>query len=124
MSIGWNEMLCVFGNEYLEGDGFALDVARKLNIEYRHIRNPDELFWIEGPVTILDVVRGLDAPQLIATSQLKKRGVLTAHDFDVASVLTLKEKLDLGCVRIIGIPQTGDAEHIAHEVSQWINEQA
>lgn len=116
-------MLCVFGNEHVPGDGFALDVARELKVEYRHIRHPDELFWLEGPVTILDVVRGLDVPRIIEPSQLKTRGVLTAHDFDVGFVLTLMEKLDLGDVRIIGVPQDGDAHAIAREVSQWIEEQ-
>ena len=117
-------MLCVFGNETVPGDGFALDVARELGVEYRHIRNPDELFWIEGPVTILDVVRGLDAVRMIDPSQLKTRTVISAHDFDVGFVLTLMEKLDLGDVRIIGIPQSGDTHAIAHEVSQWINDSA
>ena len=115
-------MLCVFGNEHVPGDGFALDVARELDTEFRHIRNPDELLWLEGSVTILDVVPGLAAPRLITISELRTRNVLTAHDFDVGFFLRLMEKLDLGDVRIIGIPQAGDAHTIAQEVSEWIEE--
>ena len=109
-------MLCVFGNEHVPGDGFALDVARELDTEFRHIRNPDELLWLEGSVTILDVVPGLAAPRLITINELRTRNVLTAHDFDVGFFLTLMEKLDLGDVRIIGIPVEGDPKGTARDV--------
>ena len=116
-------MLCVFGNEHVPGDGFALAVARELNVEYRHIRNPDELLWLEGAVTILDVVSGLSEPRRITIPELRTRSVLTAHDFDVGFFLTLMEKLDLGDVRIIGIPQAGDTRGTASEVERLLEEQ-
>lgn len=113
-------MLYVFGNESIDGDSFALDVARAMNVEFRHLRSPELLLEAEGHITILDVVRGITEPTRIDVSQLKTRGLVSLHDFDVGYFLTLLDRLGmLDSITIIGIPQRGDAAKIAHEVSQW-----
>lgn len=116
----------VFGNEFLEGDAFAHDVARELKKAGHPIkacRSPDELLESREHLTILDVVRGIDSPMLITdVNQLATRKLVSLHDFDVGYFLALMQEVGWGKdIKIIGIPQEGDAKAIAQEVEQWID---
>lgn len=123
----------VFGNEYLEDDAFATDVAKeivksggkklKVKLDVKLCAHPEILLDAkEDELLILDVVNNLKKPILITDiSQLKSRKLISFHDFDVGFVLQLMESLGTDKkVKIIGIPQQGDAKKIADEVKSWI----
>lgn len=115
-------MLYVFGNPALREDAFAIEVASALGIPFRHAHSPDDLLEADGDIEILDVVRGIVDPIIIEdVSRLRTRPMLSLHDFDVGYFLTLMDRLGmLGRIRIIGVPQEGDAHAIARKVSEWI----
>ncbi|OIO65381.1 hypothetical protein COY28_00660 [Candidatus Woesearchaeota archaeon CG_4_10_14_0_2_um_filter_57_5] len=117
----------VFGNEYLAMDSFAHDIAALLrdSASFVHLASPDGLLDApEGTLTILDVVAGINEPLLITDiAQLKARNIMTMHDFDVGYFLNLLAALGMAKdIRIIGIPQHGDAAAIAEKVRPWIKE--
>jgi len=110
----------VFGNEHLEGDGLAREVASLLPLSFSvvHCRSPDELLEEKGEILILDVVRNIKKPMLIEDiSRLKTRKMVSLHDFDVGYFLALLRELDPNQkVKIIGIPPQGDRKEIAKKV--------
>ena len=113
----------VFGNEYLEGDSLAREVASYLvGVDVVHCRSPDDLLDAPDDLTLLDVVKGVDAPLLIEDcSVLKTRGLVTMHDFDLAFFIALLGELGVKKnIRIIGVPPVGDARLFAKEVSRWL----
>jgi len=111
--------LYVFGNEHLEGDKLAREVASSLRgFTVVHCRSPDELLGAEGDILILDVVKGIRKPMVIGdVSQLKTRKMMSLHDFDVGYFLTLMDGMGMGKkVKIVGIPQQGEKGKLAREV--------
>lgn len=113
----------VFGNEFLEEDSFAHDVAVHLSgVRIVPCRSPDDLLDAEGKITILDVVKGIHEPLLVTDiAQLKTRNIMSLHDFDVGFFLTLMREMgEEKEVAIIGIPQVGNAPTMAEKVRSWI----
>ena len=114
----------VFGNPYLEEDSFALQVGRHLKkIKVVPCENPDFLLDLpEEHITILDVVQNIKKPILIKDlTQLQSRTMVSLHDFDLGFFLLLIKKLGIPKkIKIIGVPQQGDAQKIASQVKPWI----
>jgi len=101
----------VFGNRLLEKDSLAHEVAERLRgkvkgIEFEEaesldgIKNKEDLY-------IMDVCFGLQKVETIRDiSMLEVRQPVSAHDFDLAMELKLREKLgQVGNVTIIAIPE-------------------
>jgi Ni,Fe-hydrogenase maturation factor len=117
--------LFVFGNEYLKGDSFALQVADHLKNECEtiHCRSPEDLFDVDDEeITILDVVKGINRPVLITDiDKIKTRSLISLHDFDLGFFLKLMKKMGLKkIVRILGVPESGNSLNIANGVRPWI----
>ncbi len=121
--------LYVFGNEYLDEDSLAHEVAARIKQRYGDAvrivacRSPDELLEAEGEeLLILDVVKNLREPVVIDDiAHLHTRPIMTIHDFDVAYLLRLMRELGIEKnIKIIGIPPTGDAKKIAQKVVAWM----
>jgi Ni,Fe-hydrogenase maturation factor len=113
----------VFGNEFIAGDGFARQVASELKgVTIVHCRSPDDLLETDGEVVILDVVKGNVEPVVITDiAKLKTRKIISLHDFDLGFFLKLMKELGMEKkVKIIGIPEQGNAQEIAQTVISWI----
>lgn len=114
----------VFGNEFLEGDSFAHEVATRLRgVRTKKCRSPDDLLSVEDEeVIILDVVKGAENPVLLDNvAQLKTRNLTSLHDFDLGFFLTLLKELGLGKkIKILGVPASGNPKKIASQVMTWI----
>ena len=117
--------LFVFGNEYLSGDSFALEVADLLKDECEiiHCRSPEDLLDVDDEeIIILDVVRGVERPVLITdVDKIKTRSLISLHDFDLGFFIKLMRKIGIKkIVRILGVPESGDSLNIANRVTPWI----
>lgn len=114
----------VFGNEFLEGDTFAHEVASHLlQVKVEKCRSPDDLLSVdEQEILLLDVVKGVEKPVLLQNvDQLKSRKLMSLHDFDLGFFLKLLDELGLGKkIKILGVPSTGDARECAAQVMTWI----
>jgi Ni,Fe-hydrogenase maturation factor len=113
----------VFGNEFIEGDGFARQVASELTgVTIVHCKSPDDLLDADDEVIILDVVKGGSDPIIITDiAKLKTRKIISMHDFDVGFFLSLMKEMGMERkVKIIGIPERGNAREIAQKVKLWI----
>lgn len=98
-----------FGNEFLENDKLAKELADKLKvpgIEFIKCDSVDTLFDVKGTLYIMDVVRGLKEVTIIKdVDKLKSGKKLTCHDFDLGYFLQLMKKLGkIQEVVIIGLP--------------------
>jgi Ni,Fe-hydrogenase maturation factor len=112
----------VFGNDHVEKDTNAIEVARKLEdtiegISFVFVKlNEDVPFANERRVVILDTVEGIQDVALVDRDRidgllLSPRG--SVHDFDLAFQLRYLKKLNkLGEVTIIGIPQEGEVDYL------------
>ena len=98
-----------FGNEFIEGDKAALELADHLRdnntqgFEFIKCDSPEQL---EGnsPI-ILDVVKGIDKPMLFNIGKLQENKMFSLHDFDLGFNLQLMQ--EMGTIKnadIIGIP--------------------
>lgn len=99
----------VFGNELVEEDRAALDVAQTLEgklpgVEFVFCKSYDELalHGEEKPLVIMDVVEGIKQPSLLKISDLKASQPYSAHDLDLGFFLKLMKPKN---VRIVGIPK-------------------
>lgn len=115
----------VFGNEFLEFDNFALEVAKALDKKFNIIRctSPDDLLSSDdGKIVILDVVKGARKPMLIEdVSKIKSKNMLSLHDFDLGFFLNLMKEMGIKRkIKIIGIPDKGNAAKTAVEVKKWV----
>lgn len=112
----------VFGNEYVAGDGRAVQLARELEgaiegISFVFVKpNEDLPFVDERHVVILDTVQGIKEVTLLEgdiTDRLILGPLGSVHDFDLAYQLRYLKKLNrLGKVTIIGVPQEGDIDQL------------
>ncbi len=112
----------VFGNEYVVEDQRAIEVARELEGTVGGVSfvcvgpNEDLPFADKRHVVILDTVEGIEDVALIEGGAidalvLSPRG--SVHDYDLAFQLRYLKKLNkLGEVKIIGIPQEGEVDHL------------
>ena len=113
--------LYVFGNEHLAQDSMAAQVAEFIDAEIVHCRSPDDLLEAESPLVILDVVKGLKEVMEIPPEKIKTRPLVSLHDFDLGFFLGLMRELGLEKdIKIIGVPEAGDATRIAKEVEQCL----
>lgn len=112
-----------FGNEFVDSDKAALELADNLNrnanlhgFEFVKCNNPDQLEG-EAPI-ILDVVKGLEEPMLFSIDKLKENKIFSLHDFDLGFNLMLMH--ELGAIEkadIIGIP----ADFHVQEMDRVVN---
>lgn len=112
----------VFGNEYVEEDKRAIDVAREMEgtiegVSFVFVEpNEDVPFLNERRVVILDAVQGIQDVAVLAGDRLdglipSPRG--SAHDYDLAFQLRYLKKLNkLGEVTVVGVPQEGEVDYL------------
>jgi Ni,Fe-hydrogenase maturation factor len=110
-----------FGNEFLEKDSLAKELADELHIngiKFIKCDSPNDLPLEQPHITILDVVENIKEPIIIEDiSQLKDNKICTLHDFDLSFFLQLMKKTgELKKVTIIGIPMGGDMKKITEQV--------
>jgi len=115
----------VFGNTDLKEDCLAKVIAKKRDIdnkgEYTFVfcDKPDDILsYLGSDFYILDVVKNLHDVKLFTNvDDFKSVCTVTVHDFDLSTFLKiLKETGLLKAVKIIGIPQVGDAVLIKKKV--------
>ena len=114
-----------FGNEFLENDSLAKEIADELvidDVEFIKCDSPDEIFLEEGRIVILDVVEGIDDVMLIEDiNKLSDDGICSLHDFDLRYFLKLKDKIgQIDNIKIIGIPMKGDKEELKKKIEEKI----
>ncbi len=114
-----------FGNEFLENDSLAKEIADELvidDVEFIKCDSPDEIFLEEGRIVILDVVEGIDDVMLIEDiNKLSDDGISSLHDFDLRYFLKLKDKIgQIDNIKIIGIPMKGDKEELKKKIEEKI----
>jgi hypothetical protein len=112
----------VFGNEYVEEDKRAIEVARDLvdtveGISFALVDPNEDVPFVDEPrVVVLDTVQGIRDVALlegegIEALLLSPRG--SVHDFDLAFQLRYLKKLSkLGELTVIGIPQKGKLDYL------------
>lgn len=115
----------VFGNEYLEGDGLALSMAKDLELDYVHCHNPDDMLESmenDENILILDVVKNISKPIIIDdVSTLKVHNIVSMHDFDVGFFLNMMSSIGMAKdIKIIGIPMHGDVEESKRIIREWL----
>ncbi len=110
--------MLVFGSRAVQGDDAAFLIAQKLKaslagFEFEECQDPFSILELADSLgkseklLVLDAVRGISAPREIKTSELAKLNSISLHDFDLAKVLQLLEKLHPNAVerlKIIGVP--------------------
>ena len=116
------KVLC-FGNEFVEEDSLAKQLADELRMPDVEFIKCDSLDGIKGDVVILDVVKGLDDVRLIPLEKVKDFHPVTMHDFDLGTELKLRKSVgEINKVTIIGIPMQGNKEDIMQGIIKLINE--
>ena len=101
------KIIYVLGNEFLEQDSLALDIADNLkipNIRFKKIKTFDDL--MKSHPIILDVCKGVDKTTLIKdVDEFVSRRTSTVHDMDFGFFLKLNKSLGkINDVNIIAIP--------------------
>ncbi len=117
--------LYVFGNEYLESDSFAKEMAEELKEKARitSCTTPDLLLDAEEEeIIILDVIKNVKETTVITdAAQLKINKLVSMHDFDLAYFLELMKQLGMAKkIKIIGIPESGDKKKIVKEIIKYL----
>jgi hypothetical protein len=116
------KVLC-FGNEFVEEDSLAKQLADELKIDGVEFIKCDSLDGIKGDVVILDVVKGLNDVRLIPLDKVKDFHPVSMHDFDLGTELKLRKSIgEINDVKIIGIPMQGDEEIIKQGIIKLIND--
>lgn len=103
----------VFGNPDLVGDNVPVQLVPKLRERFPDIRfsveDPNEIdLPKKGKWIILDVVRGLDRVSWVSVDDIarSRNAGMTAHDYDLSTLLLLAKKLDPSFKpQILGIPE-------------------
>lgn len=119
----------VFGNEDLSFDNTAIELAKKLSVDFPDIEfvdvkpNEDLPFIGEDNIVLMDVVYGLSDVKIFnddAIDHLVLSPRSSVHDFDLNFQLKYLKKLKkIGSVTIIGLP--GEGELIYDKVKETIN---
>jgi len=117
--------LYVFGNEYLESDSFAKEMAEELKEKARITccTTPDLLLDAEEEeIIILDVIKNVKETTVITdAAQLKINKLVSMHDFDLAYFLELMKQMGMAKkIKIIGIPESGDKKKIVKEIIKYL----
>ncbi len=110
-----------FGNEWVEGDSLAKELADELEIDGVKFIKCDDVEDVEDGV-ILDVVRGLDDVQVVTElDRFKSLQPCSAHDLDLAFFLKLlKEMGHLNEVKIICLPMGMEKERAKKELRRLL----
>ena len=103
----------VFGNPDLAGDNVPVKLVPKLRERFPDIRfsieDPNEIDLPKrGKWIILDAVRGLDNVSWISVDDIarSRNAGMTAHDYDLSTLLLLAKKLDPSFEpHILGVPE-------------------
>jgi len=115
-----------FGNEFLEQDFLAMQIADELSIDrinFVKCDSPEQLLQdTSEELIILDVVEGIDKPILITDlNQLRNADIFSLHDLDLSFFLKLmKETGHIKEIKIIGIPMNGNKSKIKREIADII----
>ena len=103
----------VFGNPDLLSDSVPVRLVPKLREAFPQVRfvieDPNEIdLPKQGKWVILDTVRGLEAVSWISVDDIarSRNGGMTAHDYDLSTLLLLAKKLDPSFEpNILGVPE-------------------
>lgn len=112
----------VFGNEDVEFDRSAIDLAKDLGgkiegLDFIYVKpNEDLPFAGENKVFIMDVVEGIKDVEIIENADLENislMGKTSAHDFDLGFQLRYLKKIGkIGEVTIIGLPMGVNIDYL------------
>jgi Ni,Fe-hydrogenase maturation factor len=110
-----------FGNEFLENDSLAKTISDEIvlpGVDFIKCNSPEEIFFQEEKIIILDVVEKINDVVLIQDlDTLKDNKIKSLHDFDLSFFLKLmKEMKKIKDMIIIGIPIQGNKETIKEQV--------
>lgn len=112
-----------FGNEFIEQDSLAKNLADELVVDGVDFVKCDSLDGINGDVVILDVVKGLNDVRLIPLDKIKDFHPVSMHDFDLGTELKLRKSIgEINDVTIIGIPMQGNRETIKQGIIKLIKD--
>lgn len=109
----------IFGNPDLLSDNLPVRLVPRLRKRFPKVsffvEDPNEIDLPKhGDWVILDTVRGLDRVSWVSVEEIAERAnALTAHDYDLSTLLLLGKKLDPSFApKILGVPQ-GIHEEVA-----------
>ena len=121
----------IFGNPLLDFDNLPLKLAPELQKLFPNISfvvaDPNEnIEPLNGELTIIDAVEGIDKVMLIDDlRQLKTEKIYSLHDFDLAFNLKLLKKIGkLNKIKIIGVPMEGNEKEILDQLVKVIESKA
>ena len=124
---GKKKTIHIFGNPMLDFDNLPIRVAPKLRKLFPNINfvvaDPNEnIEPLNGELTIIDAVEGIDKVMLIDDlRQLKTEKIYSLHDFDLAFNLKLLQKIGkLNKIKIIGVPMEGNEKKILSKLIKLI----
>ena len=124
---GKKKTIHIFGNPMLDFDNLPIRVAPKLRKLFPNINfvvaDPNEnIEPLNGELTIIDAVEGIDKVMLIDDlRQLKTEKIYSLHDFDLAFNLKLLQKIGkLNKIKIIGVPMEGNEKEILEQLAKVI----
>ncbi len=114
----------VFGNPDLSSDSVPVQLVPKLRRRFPDIRfvveDPNEIDLPKhGKWVILDTVRGLERVSWLSVDDIarSRNAGMTAHDYDLSTLLLLAKKLDASFEpSILGVPEGMSEERALSEV--------
>ena len=114
----------VFGNPDLHLDSVPVQLVPKLRRRFPDIRfvveDPNEIdLPKQGKWVILDTVRGLENVSWLSVDDIarSRNAGMTAHDYDLSTLLLLAKKLDASFEpNILGVPEGMSEERALSEV--------
>ena len=114
----------VFGNPDLSSDSVPVQLVPKLRRRFPDIRfvveDPNEIDLPKhGKWVILDTVRGLERVSWLSVDDIarSRNAGMTAHDYDLSTLLLLAKKLDASFEpNILGVPEGMNEERALSEV--------
>ena len=120
----------VFGNPDLLSDSVPLRLVPTLRKRFPNtcfvVEDPNEIDLPKrGSWVILDTVRGLEAVSWLSVDDIarSRNGGMTAHDYDLATLLLLAKKLDSSFEpNILGVPEGMTEEQVLPDVIRELSE--
>ena len=114
----------VFGNPDLQLDSVPVQLVPKLRRQFPNVRfvveDPNEIDLPKhGKWVILDTVRGLERVSWLSVDDIarSRNAGMTAHDYDLSTLLLLAKKLDASFEpNILGVPEGMSEERALSEV--------
>ncbi|QQS16167.1 MAG: hypothetical protein IPK84_02330 [Candidatus Moraniibacteriota bacterium] len=114
----------VFGNPDLSSDSVPVQLVPNLRIRFPHARfvieDPNEIDLPKrGKWVILDTVRGLEKVSWLSVDDIarSRNAGMTAHDYDLSTLLLLAKKLDPSFEpNILGVPESMSEEQALPDV--------